>query len=116
MMAENGSSENKEEWIKRIEAEGRAKSNPTEDHDVGLKTLQNPIRRNLARLLSTGPLSLDFIQNELDLSKSEAKFHIDMLENALYVDKVAIDGQTIYQLSPRGAGFLKNVRVGGKNE
>ena len=109
-------SEQKEEWIKKIEEEGRAKSNPTEDHDIGLKTLQNPIRRNLTRLLDNGPLSLESIQNELDLSKSEAKFHIDMLENALYIDKVTIDGKIIYQLSPRGAGFLENVRVGGKND
>jgi hypothetical protein len=38
-----------------------------------------------------------------------AKFHVEMLENALYVDRVEGSEPLMYQISPRGEAFLENV-------
>lgn len=99
----------KHEWMNKLEKEGRLKANPTEDHAIGLRTLQNPVRRKILKLLYGASLSLEDIGDKLNLNSSTAKFHVEMLENALYVDKVEDSEPLMYQISPRGEGFLENV-------
>ncbi|WP_406658152.1 winged helix-turn-helix domain-containing protein [Methanolobus sp. ZRKC2] len=108
-MSEKDLANKKQEWISKLEKEGRLKSNPTEDHAIGLRTLQNPTRRKILKMLNDGPLCIEEICNNLNLNNSQAKFHVDMLENALYVDKVENSEPTIYQISPRGEAYLENV-------
>jgi DNA-binding transcriptional ArsR family regulator len=108
-MVAKDASEKKKQWTEKIKKEGRNKANPTEDHAIGLRTLQNPIRRKILKLLYNKPMCLDDIQNDLGLNSTTAKFHIDMLENALYVDKVENSNPQEYQLSPRAEGYLENV-------
>lgn len=99
----------KHEWLSKLEKEGRLKANPTEDHAIGLRTLQNPTRRKILKMLNGCSLCIDEIGEKLNLTISQAKFHVDMLENALYIDKVENSNPIMYQLSPRGEGFLQNV-------
>jgi DNA-binding transcriptional ArsR family regulator len=99
----------KHEWLSKLEKEGRLKTNPTEDHAIGLRTMQNPVRRKILKLLHRGSLSLEDIGDKLGLNNSIAKFHVEMLENALYVDKVEVSERVMYQISLRGEGFLENV-------
>jgi DNA-binding transcriptional ArsR family regulator len=108
-MVEKDAAEKKKEWMAKIKKEGRNIENKTEDHAIGLRTLQNPTRRKILKLLYNNPLSIDEIKNELDLNSTEAKFHIDMLETALYVDKIENTTPQEYQLSPRAEGYLENV-------
>lgn len=99
----------KHEWMSKLEKEGRLKANPTEDHAIGLRTLQNPTRRKILKMLGGCSLCIRDIGEKLNLSGSQAKFHVDMLENALYIDRVDGSEPTMYRLSPRGEGFLQNV-------
>ncbi|WP_292466002.1 winged helix-turn-helix domain-containing protein [Methanolobus sp.] len=99
----------KHEWMNKLKEEGKLKANPTEDHAIGLRTLQNPTRRKILKALNGSSLSIEEIGDKLNLSRSESKFHLDMLENALYIDKVKDSEPAMYQLSPRGEGFLANV-------
>ncbi len=99
----------KHEWLSKLKEEGKLKANPTEDHAIGLRTLQNPTRRNILKLLNGGSLSIEEIGSKLNLRGPEAKFHLDMLENALYIDKVKDTEPLMYQISPRGEGFIANV-------
>lgn len=99
----------KHEWMNKLKEEGKLKANPTEDHAIGLRTLQNPTRRKILKALNGNSLSIEEIGDQLNLSRSEAKFHLDMLENALYIDKVKDTEPMMYQLTPRGEGFLANV-------
>lgn len=108
-MVGKDASEKKKEWMDKIKREGRDKENPSVDHAIGLRTLQNPTRRKILKLLYAGKMSIEEIKNELDLNSTEAKFHIDMLENALYVDKIEDTDPQEYQISPRGEGYLENV-------
>ncbi|WP_340820511.1 winged helix-turn-helix domain-containing protein [Methanolobus sp. WCC4] len=102
-------SQKKEEWLQRVEKEGRKKANPTEDHKIGLQTMQNPTRRQILKILFDSSVSIEDIGEKLDLNSSMAKFHVEMLENALYVDKVEDSDPLMYQISPRGEAFLENV-------
>ncbi|MEZ5336376.1 MAG: winged helix-turn-helix domain-containing protein [Methanolobus sp.] len=94
---------------RRIEKEGRAKANPSEDHKIGLQTMQNPTRRKILKILFSSSVSIEEIGKKLDINSSMAKFHVEMLENALYVDKVEDSKPLMYQISPRGEAFLENV-------
>ncbi|MCQ6963424.1 winged helix-turn-helix domain-containing protein [Methanolobus chelungpuianus] len=99
----------KHEWMNKLKEEGKLKANPTEDHAIGLRTLQNPTRRKILKALSGNSLDMEGIGAQLGLSRSEAKFHLDMLENALYIEKSKDTEPVMYQLTPRGEGFLANV-------
>ncbi|TGC08441.1 winged helix-turn-helix domain-containing protein [Methanolobus halotolerans] len=108
-MAGEDPTKRKHEWMSKLEKEGRLKANPTEDHAIGLRTLQNPTRRKILKMLNGCSLCIEEIGKKLNLSDSQAKFHVDMLENALYIDRIDNSEPTMYQLSPRGEGFLQNV-------
>jgi DNA-binding transcriptional ArsR family regulator len=108
-MIDENLAKRKHEWLSKLEKEGRLKANPTEDHAIGLRTMQNPVRREILRMLYENSLSLEEIGGKLNLNSSMAKFHVEMLENALYVDKVEVSEQVMYQISLRGEGFLENV-------
>lgn len=108
-MNENERSRKKEEWLRKVEKEGRSKANPTEDHKIGLQTMQNPIRRKILKILGRSSVSSEEIGEKLNLNISMAKFHVEMLENALYVDKIEDSEPIMYQISPRGEAFLENV-------
>lgn len=109
-MVDDDLTKRKHEWMSKLEKEGRLKDNPTEDHAIGLRTLQNPMRRKILKILYEDSLNLEEIGERLNLNGSMAKFHVEMLENALYVDKVKDSEPVMYQLSPRGEGFLENVK------
>ena len=85
------------------------KTNPTEDHAIGLRTIQNTTRRQILKILNGNQLSIEERKDQLKLDGTQAKFHMDMLENALYIDKVEGTEPTMYQLSLRGEVFLANV-------
>ncbi|SDF66701.1 regulatory protein, arsR family [Methanolobus vulcani] len=108
-MSEKENSTKKHEWLNRLEKEGRLKANPTEDHKIGLQTMQNPTRRKILKMLNGCPLCIEEIRNSLNLNSSMTKFHVEMLENALYVDRVVDSEPLMYQISPRGEAFLENV-------
>ncbi|MDK2830897.1 MAG: hypothetical protein PWQ75_649 [Methanolobus sp.] len=108
-MSGKDSSTKKQEWLNKLEKEGRLKANPTEDHKIGLQTMQNPMRRKILKILNNSSLSIGDIGDNLNLNNSMAKFHVEMLENALYVDRVEGSEPLMYQISPRGEAFLENV-------
>lgn len=90
--------------------------NPREDHGMGLKTLQNPARRQILKLLSENNMNLGEIGKEMGIEGMQAKLHLDMLEDALYVEKTDSNGEAVYGLTPRGEAYLENVKAGGKND
>jgi DNA-binding transcriptional ArsR family regulator len=112
-MSDEDMKKRKEEWLSKVRKEGKLNRNPTEDHSTGLKTLQNSIRRKILSLLLESPMSLEDLQNEMELNKMEAKFHIGMLENALYVEKEERNGSIVYFPSPRAEAYMENVKSGG---
>lgn len=88
--------------------------NPTEDHAVGLKTLQNPIRRKIIEYLTSGPKNVEQIKVEYNLNDMQAKLNLDMLEDAFYISKKENENKNEYELTIRGEAYFENVRTGGK--
>lgn len=100
----------KKEWLEKVKREGKLTRNPTEDHKFGLKVLQNTLRRNILISVGKGEKSYEEIKEEFKLNDYQAKFHLSMLEDALYIEKEEDDGENAYYLpTPRGEGFLENV-------
>lgn len=103
----------KQKLIKKMNESGKER-NPSEDHAIGLKTLQNPKRRAIMDFLMDGPKSLDQIKIELDMNDMQTKLNLDMLEDAFYISKIDSSDKTEYELTIRGDAYLENVKTGGK--
>ncbi|WP_370573090.1 winged helix-turn-helix domain-containing protein [Methanomethylovorans sp.] len=96
----------RQEWFEKVKKEKKLKENPTEDHKAGLMTMQNPVRRNILKSLSEKKMSFDELKNKFDLNDMQAKLHLDMLEDTLYIEK---EGDSTYGITVRGEAFLANV-------
>jgi DNA-binding transcriptional ArsR family regulator len=101
----------KEEWLERMKREGKLTRNPTEDHKFGLKVLQNTVRREILISLGNGRKSFEEIREKFNLNDNMANFHLSMLEDALYIEKIEEEGKIFYSPTPRGEGYVENVEM-----
>ncbi len=98
-----------EEWFEKKRLEGKIMRNPTEFHKFGLKTLQNNVRRNILLSLGSGKRSLEEIKEDFNLKESMANFHLNMLEEALYIEKEEKEGTIHYSPTLLGESYLEYV-------
>lgn len=91
--------------------EGKMKEDMTEDHKACLNALQNPVRRNILKVLVEQKKSLEQIKAELKLTDSQAIYNLNMLESTLCIEKEESEGVTYYVLTPRGEGYMENVEL-----
>lgn len=91
--------------------EGKMKEDMTEDHKACLNVLQNPVRRNILKVLVEQKKSLEQIKAELKLTDSQAIYNLNMLESTLCIEKEESEGVTYYVLTPRGEGYMENVEL-----
>ncbi len=101
----------KEEWLEQMKREGKLTRNPTEDHKFGLKVLQNTMRREILVSLGSERKSFEEIKEKFNLNDSMANFHLNMLEDALYIEKIEEEGKVFYAPTPRGEGYVENVEL-----
>ncbi len=88
-----------QEWIK---------DTPKEDHRVISRALENPLRRKIMRFIGLkSEKNLEEIGKKFDLHESEAKTHLNFLEDAEIVKK--IDDNPTFKLDEIGKKYLKNV-------
>ncbi len=95
-------------WLKKLENEGKL-LNPKEDHRRGLRALQNKTRRALLKYIGENIKEFEDIKIYFNLNDSEAKFHLSMLEYALFIERI----NSGYKLTLRGLGYLNNVELRG---
>ncbi|NPE29374.1 winged helix-turn-helix transcriptional regulator [Methanococcoides sp. SA1] len=112
-METTNTDQKKQKLIEQMKMSGKNR-NPSEDHAVGLKTLQNPIRRKVIEYLASGPKDIDQIKAEYNLNDMQAKLNLDMLEDAFYISKNEDENKNEYELTIRGEAYLENVKTGGK--
>ncbi len=99
----------KKEWLEKIKKEGKLR-NPTEDHKIGLIAIQNRIRREIIKFIGIGgKKNFGEIKERFKLSDSQAKMHLDLLEQALFIESIKENGEKYYVLTPRGEAYLENV-------
>lgn len=108
-MKEKKSNREKEEWLEKMRHEGKITRSPTEFHKLGLKTLQNNIRRNILISLECGKKSFEEIKKEFNLKESMASFHLNMLEDALFIEKEEKEGTVNYFPTLLGESYLENI-------
>jgi len=94
----------KKRWLKKLENEGKLQ-NPKVDHNRGLMVLQN--RREILRFMGINVMRIDKIKSQFNLSDSVIVFHLTMLEQALFIERI----NKGWRLTPRGIGYLKNVEL-----
>ena len=83
--------------------EGGKLRDPTEDHKIGLIALQNRIRREIIKYIGIGgKKSFDEIKEKFNLTDSQAKMHLDLLEQALFVEAVEEDGRKVLRAHAEG--------------
>jgi DNA-binding transcriptional ArsR family regulator len=96
----------KEKWLKTLEKEGKLQ-NPKEDHSRGLRALQNSTRREILRFIGKQVKTIEEIVTHFNSDESTISFHLSMLEQALFIEKV----NDRWGLTPRGIGYLENVEL-----
>lgn len=94
-------------WQDRMFKEGRISDWKT-DHERGLDATYNRTRRAILGAIGFGK-SFDDIKKEFKLTDAVAKYHLDVLEHALFVEKETRSGKAHYKLTPRGAGFCDHM-------
>ena len=100
--------ERKREWLRRLKEERLR--DPTEDHRIALKAMQNRVRQEMLRYVgSVGKASFEEVAQRFGLDSFQAKIHLDLLEQALFIEAVEEGGKRVYVLTPRGEAYLKNV-------
>ncbi len=103
--------EEKKNGSSKLKLEGKLTRNPTEDHKFGLKVLQNTVRREILVFLGNGKRSFEEIKEKFNLNDHMANFHLNMLEDALYIEKKEEAGKILYFPTLRGEGYLENVEM-----
>jgi len=92
------------EWAEKMRKDGKM-ADPTKDHKIALDTLQNPLRRDILKIIgTTGKKTIDEITKELNMESSQIKYHLGMLEKALFVEQE----DNSYVLTPRGKGYIND--------
>ncbi|MEM2925828.1 MAG: winged helix-turn-helix domain-containing protein [Halobacteria archaeon] len=101
------SSEELRKWQDKMFKEGKIKDWKT-DHERGLDATANRTRRAILGFIGFGK-SFEEIKQHFNLSEALAKYHLEVLEQALFVEKQVRNGKIYYALTPRGAGFCDHV-------
>ena len=96
----------RQEWYEKVKKEGKLNRSPKEEHDAKLKTLQNPVRRNIIKSLNEKKMTFDELKAELNLENMPLKLHLGMLEDTLYIEK---EDDTTYIITPRGEDYLESI-------
>ena len=94
-------------WQDKMFKEGRI-TDWKADHERGLDATNNRTRRAIMGVIGFEK-SFDDIKKEFKLSEAMAKYHMDVLEQALFVEKEMRNDKPYYKLTPRGAGFCDHI-------
>ncbi|WP_340820365.1 winged helix-turn-helix domain-containing protein [Methanolobus sp. WCC4] len=107
-MTNDDKEQRRQEWYERVKKEGKLKRDPKEEHDAKLKTLQNPVRRNIIKSLNEKKMTFDELKAEFNLDNMPLKLHLGMLEDTLYVEK---EDENTYVITPRGEDYLDSIET-----
>ena len=96
----------RQEWYERMKKEGKLNRSPKEEHDAKLKTLQNPVRRDIIKHLNDKKMTFDELKTEFNLENMPMKLHLGMLEDTLFIEK---EDDSTYIITPRGEDYLESI-------
>jgi DNA-binding transcriptional ArsR family regulator len=106
-MANDDKEQKRQEWFDRMKIEGKLNRNPKEEHDAKLKTLQNPVRRNIVKTLNEKKMTFEELMAEFNTESMPMKMNLGMLEDVLLIEK---EGDGTYVITPRGEDYLEGAK------
>jgi predicted transcriptional regulator len=77
----------------------------TEEHKKQLRTMQNPVRREIMMLLKDKALTTKDIAKKLNIDEKTTKFHLQLLQDVFYV---TVEGNKA-DLTPLGVAYTRHV-------
>ncbi|HUY00784.1 MAG TPA: winged helix-turn-helix domain-containing protein [Candidatus Deferrimicrobium sp.] len=98
------SDEELEAWRKE-KIEGNPNRNLREEHSRALRTMQNPIRREILTLLKDNALSLEKLAEALKLDDDTLQYHLQFLKDIFFI----VINDNIVDLTPPGIAYTRNV-------
>lgn len=101
----------KKEWFEKLELEGKLTKNPSESHKFGLNVLQNTLRREILVYIGNDRKSFEEIKEKFNLNDQMTNFHLNMLEDALYIEKKEEERKIFYFPTLLGEVYLENVEM-----
>ena len=76
-------------------------------HARDFRTMMNPIRRNILKIISYDVKTTEELRLALDVDDNQITYHLSMLEQTIYI----INTKEGWKLTPRGIGFLNNTSI-----
>ena len=71
-------------------------------HERYLRAINNPLRRNILRILKEGSLSIEELLSKTGLEIEALKWHLSILEHGSCVEKKTESGKPVYRLTQEG--------------
>jgi len=71
-------------------------------HRRYLIAINNPLRREILRVLKKGSLNVEQLREATGLNKDSLEWHLSILEHGLCVEKDNIQGKPAYKLTQEG--------------
>ena len=72
------------------------------NHSRYLRAMNNPLRRNILRIIKEKNYTIEELENKTHLKKATLKWHLDIFENGFCIEKHVKEGKTIYTLTQEG--------------
>ena len=93
-----------EHWRREV-LEMREGRDPGEEHRRALRTMQNPVRREIVTLLKNQAETMSQIANQLDLDEKTLQYHLQFLKDIFFISVQ----EDIIDLTPLGVAYSRNV-------
>ncbi len=71
-------------------------------HRLYLRAVNNPLRRKILLAIKEGYNSMNDIQKETGIDKTNLEWHLSILEHGFCVEKIAESGKLLYNLTKEG--------------
>lgn len=67
-----------------------------------LRAVNNPIRREILRVLKDGDSTIKTLQSKTGMDARELEWHMSILEHGFCVEREVREGKTVYKLTKEG--------------
>jgi len=71
-------------------------------HELYLRAVNNPLRRKILEALTRGAATIEDLEAKTNLDEATLKWHLNVLESGLCIEKENIQGNLTYKLTKFG--------------
>ena len=93
-----------EEWRSKM-LEKTERRDPGGEHRRALRTMQNPIRREILTLVKDKAQPIEYLASQLDLDANTLEYHLQFLTDIFFITVES----GLVDLTPLGVAYARNV-------